>query len=313
VRQERDLRVEAEAPHVVRARQSHVGDLRGGRVRAHVREREARIVEGDDAPAGAREQARGGGDAVEPPARGLPATPDYHALFVFPDDPEHLLLGTHVGVYESTDGGVRWRFLGLEGRDAMHFAQDEDGTIWTAGHNVLERSSDGGRTWESVEPEGLPGLDIHGFTIDAEDGTFFAAVAGEGLYRSDDGGASFAAVSERIGPSVYALAIVPSGELYAADRETETVYHASSDGVEWLRSLEMHTAGLAANGTRLLAVGDAVQLSTGNDTWREVFDLEEGAGPVAFAPSDPEIAYLVGFDRKLYRSNDGGETWDEVA
>jgi photosystem II stability/assembly factor-like uncharacterized protein len=265
----------------------------------------------------AREQATGGGEAVDPPARGLPHTPDYHALFVFPDDPDHLLLGTHVGIYESTNGGVRWRFLGLEGKDAMHFARDTEGSIWAAGHNVLERSRDGGRTWEGIEPDGLPGLDIHGFAYDSANETFYAAVAGEGLYRSDDGAASFRPVSERIGPSVYAVAVA-DGELYAADRETETVYRAASDGVDWVRSLEMHTAGLSSNGrpapdVRLLAAGDAVQLSTGDGSWREVFDLEEGAGPVAFAPGDPDVAYLVGFDRRIYRSADGGESWNAVA
>ena len=159
----------------------------------------------------AREQATGGGEAVEPPARGLPHTPDYHALFVFPDDSEHLLLGTHVGIYESVNGGVSWRFLGLEGKDAMHFARAEDGAIWVAGHEVLERSRDGGKTWQAVDPEGLPGLDIHGFTIDQRTGAFLAAVAGEGLYRSDDGGRMYEQISREVGPSVYALAVWSSG------------------------------------------------------------------------------------------------------
>jgi photosystem II stability/assembly factor-like uncharacterized protein len=34
---------------------------------------------------------------------------------------------------------------------------------------------------------------------------------------------------------------------------------------------------------------------------------------VAFAPSNPRIAYAVGFDRRLYRSDDAGETWRRVA
>ena len=266
----------------------------------------------------AREQATGGGEAVDPPARGLPHTPDYHALYVFPDDPEHLLLGTHVGIYESTNGGVRWRFVGLEGKDAMHFGRQADGTLWVAGHNVLERSEDGGRTWESVEPDGLPGLDIHGFAIDPARDTFYAAVAGEGLYRSSDAGISYEQISERIGPSVYALAVTTDGELFAADRATETVQVAAADEFEWRRSLAMHTAGLAANGIgaphpRVLAAGSAVRLRDDDETWRDVFRLEEGAGPVAFSPSEPEIAYLVGFDRRLYRSDDGGETWRVVA
>ncbi len=265
----------------------------------------------------AREQATGGGDAVEPPAQGLPHTPDYHSLLVDPADPERLLLGTHVGVYESTDGGARWRFLGLEGKDAMHFAREDDGTIWAAGHEVLERSDDGGRTWRPVRPDGLPGLDIHGFAVSQEvEDLAYAAVAGEGLYRSDDGGATFRQISTEVGPGVYALAVTRDGVLLAADQRRGVLENTSGDGVEWRTVLEMQTAGLAANWhdqprSRVLAAGESVQLYD-RTRWRQVLAVEEGAGPVAFAPSDPSLAYAVGFDRKLYRSRDGGLTWQAV-
>jgi photosystem II stability/assembly factor-like uncharacterized protein len=258
-----------------------------------------------------------GGGAVDPPARGLPETPDYHALLVDPANPERLLLGTHVGVYESTDGGASWRFAGLEGKDAMHFAREVGGTVWAAGHEVLERSRDGGRTWEEVRPEGLPGLDIHGFAVStAVEGLVYAAVAGEGLYRSDDGGATFRLVSEDVGPGVYALALTKDGVLFAADEERGVLVNANGDGVEWVESLAMRTVGLAANQlppprSRLLAAGDSIRLTTDRGAWREVLGVE--GGPVAFSPSDPSIAYAVGFDRRLYRSGDGGRSWRAVA
>jgi len=266
----------------------------------------------------ARDQARGGGKAVEPPARGLPHTPDYHALSVFPDDPDHLLLGTHVGIYESTDGGVSWRLAGLEGQDAMHFARDAEGTLWVAGHNVLERSRDGGRTWSEVRPAGLPGLDIHGFAYGEDNGLFYAAVAGEGIYRSDDGGRRFRSFSQDVGPRVYALAVTKDGVLLAADSDRGVLENASGDGEKWSSLLDMQAAGLATNGQdppdrRVLAAGESVQLFTDSARWQKVLSPEDGAGPVAFAPGNPSIAYAVGFDRKLYRSEDGGETWAPVA
>ncbi len=278
------------------------------------------VVVGLAAAAGAflfaREQATGGGEAVEPPARGLPHTPDYHSLLVDAKDPDRLLLGTHVGVYESRNGGVRWRFLGLEGSDAMHLAREDDGTVWAAGHNVLEKSEDGGRTWTAVRPDGLPGLDIHGFALDPENLSVYAAVAGEGLYHSDDAGQSFREISDEVGPDVYGLALTPDGALLAADRRRGVLENANGDGVEWRAVLDMPTAGLASNGqdpprSRILAAGESVQLYD-RRRWTEVLEIEENAGPVAFAPSDPSIAYAAGFDRKLYRSDDGGETWRTV-
>jgi hypothetical protein len=266
----------------------------------------------------AKEQATGGGEAVAPPARGLPHTPDYHSLLVDPANANRVLLGTHVGVYESTDGGESWTFLGLEGKDAMHFAREDDGTVWAAGHGVLERSEDGGRTWTEVRPKGLPGLDIHGFAISFH--IIYAAVAGEGLYRSDNEGKSFRLISDEVGPGVTALTVTRDGVLLAADAERGVVVNADGDGGEWIEALEMETIGLAANfedppASRVLAAGRAIQLLPDRNPgrWIEVLAVDEGVGPVAFAPSDPEIAYAVGFDRKLYRSEDGGRTWAAVA
>ena len=265
----------------------------------------------------AREQATGGGDAVEPPAQGLPNTPDYHALFVFPEDPKHLLLGTHVGVYESSDGGRAWRFLGLEGKDSMNFARDDEGAIWVAGHNVLERSLDGGRSWEEVRPEGLPGLDIHGFAYGHDDGLFYAAVAGEGLYRSDDGAETFRLISQDVGAGTYGLTVTKDGVVLAAETGRGVLENSAGDGAEWTSLLEMDTVGLTTNEQdrpkrSILAAGESVQLLRDDSNWSEVLSPQEGAGPVAFAPSDPSIAYVVGFDRKLYHSDDGGESWAAV-
>ena len=266
----------------------------------------------------AKEQATGGGEAVEPPTRGLPHTPDYHSLLVDARDPEHLWLGTHVGLYESRNGGVKWTFAGLEGKDAMHLAREADGTMWVAGHNVLERSEDGGRTWSEVRPAGLPGLDIHGFALSLADGTIYAAVAGEGLYRSNDGGKNFSLISNEVGPAVRALTIAKDGALYAADGNRGVVVSTDGNGHEWIGALDMPTLGLASNRLdspqlRMLAAGDSVQLEAESAGWKTVLRVEEGAGPVAFAPSDPNIAYAVGFDRVLYRSEDGGETWTPVS
>ena len=267
----------------------------------------------------AKEQATGGGEAIEPPARGLPRTPDYHSLLVDARDPRRLLLGTHVGVYESKDGGERWRFAGLEGKDAMHFAREDDGTLWAAGHNVLAKSEDGGETWRESRPRGLPGLDIHGFAIGPEsEGLVYAAVAGEGLYRSRDGGRTFEQISRQVGPAVMALAVTKDGALFAADGERGVLVNARGDGREWTRSLDMPSLGLASNGLappkrRVLAAGRAVQLTSNGRDWSRVLSPEERAGPVAFAPSEPAIAYVVGFDRKLYRSEDGGGSWQVVS
>ncbi|MGH2996374.1 MAG: WD40/YVTN/BNR-like repeat-containing protein [Gaiellaceae bacterium] len=264
----------------------------------------------------ARSQAGGGSDPVEPPAAGLPNTPDYHSLLVDPADSGRIFLGTHAGLYESTDGGRSWEFAKLEGQDAMNLARASGETVWTAGHNVLARSTDGGETWEDVRPDGLPSLDIHGFAVDPRDPeTLWAAVAGEGLYRSRDGGLSFELVSQEVGGGVMALGVLPDGRILAGDMG-QGLLTSDNGGKRWQQTLAAGLMGLAINPDdpkRILASGPGILLSTdGGESWDEVQSIQPGAGPVAWAPSDAQVAYVVGFDRKLYRTSDGGASWQAI-
>ena len=265
----------------------------------------------------AREQAEGPDEAVTPQALGLPRTPDYHSLLVDRENPGRILLGTHVGVYESRDGGRRWAFAELEGQDAMHLAWTRGETVWAAGHNVLARSTDGGETWTDVRPAGLPGLDVHGFASDpSRPDHLYAAIAGEGLFRTTDGGKTFRLASKKVGPDVMALAVTPDGRLFAGDARKGLV--ASADGGKtWRRVLAAAVVGVAvspADPDRLLAAGQAIYASEdGGKTWNDVHAVDGGFGSVAWAPSAPATAYAVGLDRKLYRSTDGGRTWKAVA
>jgi photosystem II stability/assembly factor-like uncharacterized protein len=247
---------------------------------------------------------------------GLPNTSDYHSLLVSISDPEALVLGTHDGLYRSSDGGRTWTNAALGGRDAMNLSRAETGVVWVAGHNVLARSNDGGKTWQDVRPPDLPSLDVHGFTVDPRSAaTLYAAVAGEGLYRSRDGGKTFSLVSREVGPGVFGLGVTREGTLLAA--EPRRGLFASNDaGQNWKPVLTVPAVGVAVNPTNpkwLLATGNGIFLSRdGGRSWKTVRELADGAGPVAWSTSNPQRAYVVGFDRTLYRSDDGGASWRSV-
>jgi photosystem II stability/assembly factor-like uncharacterized protein len=258
---------------------------------------------------------RGGSGGAKPSA-GLPSTPDYHSLLVDPSDPQKLVLGTHVGLYVSSDGGRHWRFDALSGDDAMNLARPAGNTLWLAGHQVFKKSADGGRTWIDVRPSGLPGLDIHGFAVDPRNPkTLYAAIAGQGLYRSRDGGRSFSIVSQQVGGNVMALAVMPDGRILAGDMG-QGLLESRDGGASWKPRLRAQLMGLAVDPSdpkRVLATGAGIALSTnGGRTWRSVLDLPNGAGPVAWSRSNPELAYAVGFDRTFYRSTDRGASWQPV-
>lgn len=258
----------------------------------------------------------GGGNSGREESAGLPDTPDYHSLLVNPSNSQELVLGTHVGLYISSDGGRHWRFDALSGDDAMNLARPAGATVWLAGHQVFKKSVDGGASWSDVRPDGLASLDIHGFAVDPRNSnTLYAAVAGQGLYRSRDGGRSFALASNQVGGNVMALAVLPDGRILAGDME-QGLLESSDGGASWKQRLRAQVMGLAVSPTdpkRLLATGAGIALSAdAGRSWRSVLDLPDGAGPVAWSRSNPKLAYAVGLNRTFYRSADGGKTWSPV-
>ncbi len=248
----------------------------------------------------------------------LPRAPDYHSLLVSPADARDVLLGTHDGLFRSRDGGRTWTKYSLGGKDAMNLARAGGLTVWAAGHNVLARSTDGGVTWRDIRPRGLPHLDLHGFAVDPRSSlTLYAAVAGEGLYRSRDGGASFSPVSRAVGDSVFGLAVLGDGTILAADAQRRLVLASRDGGKTWAGTVRAEVRGFAVapgDPKLVLASGPGVLRSLdGGRTWKQVLRLGADTGPIAWAPGAPRIAYVVAFDRTLYRSGDGGTTWQPVA
>lgn len=262
--------------------------------------------------------AAGGGsdEAARSSSAVLPDTPDYHSLLVAAQNADALTLGTHNGLYQSSDGGRSWQSTALAGQDAMNLGRAGGGVTWTAGHNVLAKSTDGGRTWQDVRPDGLPHLDIHGFAVDPRDQkTLWAALAGQGIYRSRDGGESFELVTREVGGGVMALAVTPDGRVLAGDMQ-QGLFVSGNDGKTWKPTLQAGLMGVAVNPKepeRVVATGPGILLSTdGGRNWDQVLPLEAGAGPVAWAPSNPEVGYVVGFDKTLYKTEDAGATWQPV-
>jgi hypothetical protein len=114
-----------------------------------------------------------------------------------------VLVGTRKGLFIIRDGEIGGPHL--TGWQIFHAMSDpRDGALYTASNSfvyggTVHRSDDGGETWERAEPVELPGLEL-GEVWHVEPGhasqaqTIFLGAAPGALFRSEDGGVTFASV-----------------------------------------------------------------------------------------------------------------------
>jgi photosystem II stability/assembly factor-like uncharacterized protein len=250
---------------------------------------------------------------------------DLHSLAVDPTDPDKVVVGGHGGGAISSDGGKTWQQAsGLEGADPMGWviSPDDPQKMYVGGHPGFYRSEDGGKGF-SQDNSGLPGTDVHGLGMDPQNPeTLYAYIVDEGIYRSPDAGESWEPVSSEAGVM---------GPILVDPRGSDTLYVSSMQGgfrkstdagESWVtvspfpgdgmvmsisESWEDPDTFYAANGRQVLRSTDS------GESWRPVGGELPGVSAVAVSPSDPQIVYagvLEGDTATVYRSEDGGETWE---
>lgn len=245
-------------------------------------------------------------------------SPDYHSLLVDPQNPEHLLFGSHTGVQESHDGGATWEAGTLRDADAMQLSVSPEApeTIYATGHDVFQVSHDGGQTWQALEHT-LPGTDIHGFAQDTSDPEqLFAFVVGAGVYGSTDAGGTWDPLPTQPPGGGMHVALAASGEsLYAATEAGLVV--SRDDGRTWdtlagQPSSQVISLAVAASDPQALYAGTPSGLAKSTDggsNWSDVGPDGVVVLAVAATPGDPDRVFVLSDAGGIYASDDGGQTW----
>ncbi|MGI8518003.1 MAG: WD40/YVTN/BNR-like repeat-containing protein [Acidimicrobiia bacterium] len=256
-----------------------------------------------------------GGDAE---AR-LPAGDHLHSLGVTGDG--GLLLGLHGGLYGSDDG-TSWELVGLDGQDAMVIASAQQ-PMFVAGHEVLDRSDDGGSTFAELRPADLPGLDIHAFAQAPTDGrVIYAFVVGHGLFASADAGDTWERRAELgiIPPDTFGLAIVGSEvDLLMVVGPESGVLRSEDGGRSFIQVMEVPAWAVALDPNQPTFVWALTNdgLARSDDaglSWQPVSALGDLEGqPLALAVGSEVLWVATEDPRALYSSTDDGVTWELVA
>lgn len=233
---------------------------------------------------------------------------DLHILQIEqdPKDPDFIVCGTRPSeIFISRDNGESWTRSNLNGSTecwfintsrvtSIHFDPRDADTIWiTIEIDGVFRSTDRGETWTRLI-DGLADCDTHDLVfIDDDDGSRTVLCSTEaGLHKSTDNGRnwSIVPVPDDVAPWPYWRSIK-----YRADK----------------------------NGVIFASVGDKPSGETGvllisrdcGATW-ERSSLSEPVNStiwsIATNPADPNLVFFITIFGQIYRSQDGGESWDKM-
>lgn len=241
-----------------------------------------------------------GGASWSAIAAGLPALPDFAGvqdLLLWAGEgeaPDSLLVALQgAGIWLSSDGGANWETAvggSLGAQDTVRALVATDSSTLALTAEGIHRVQANGK-WK-LQSSGLPPAGAAFYYDLAADptsaGVVYAAAGTMGVYRSADGGLSWAPANGNLpGPPYDAreVAVNPlSGELFASLRGAG-LFRSADSGQTWVAS----QAGITYETTLYGTVG----------------------APVV-CPADGRVAYVYNSDG-IFRSDDGGHTWTPYA
>ncbi|HVV96321.1 MAG TPA: hypothetical protein VHC92_04215, partial [Rhodanobacteraceae bacterium] len=236
------------------------------------------------------------------------------------------------GVWKSTDSGTTFKPVfdkePVQSIGSIAIDPSNHETIWVGTGeswtrnsvsigNGIYKSTDGGETWTNM---GLEDSErIAKVLVDPRDGnTVYACAPGKlwsdspdrGLYKTSDGGKSWSLVLKggNLSTGCSSISLDP--------KNPDTIFAALWDFRR--KGWTFRSGGESAekpSGSGLFRSGD------GGKSWTEITDVANKGFPtkpfgrlaVAVAPSAPNVVYafVESTDSALYRSDDGGTTWDK--
>lgn len=313
------------------------------------------------------------GEPIDPEGNG-PVAPGERLLDMAVDGAGRAWAATSGGLWRSDDGGTTWRpVAGLQGAEVTAVlwlppasgsaagggggagsggpggnAEPGRGRLLVAGPSFgLRVSEDGGRTWREAG-EGLPAPDVMAIAASPSGRVLYAWVAGDGLYRRDDGAGTgrWQQVSGDLGPSLEraGLLVLDDEGRYLLAATRGGLFYSEDGGRTWREAgleeplLDAVPVAATQAGAGAAGEGDAVAGARGPVTvllggqeglWRATWTAGDGAGSARVeaaarlpAPARAWAAVASASGGRywlaaapngdLVRSTDGGARWEYV-
>ncbi|HEY6491333.1 MAG: transcriptional regulator [Terracidiphilus sp.] len=263
---------------------------------------------------------------------------DARSIAAVPGDPSHLYLGTtNSWIYESTDGAMLWhRLAKLPSVDNLvidHILVDRTNPLvvyaaaWTLSHEGggLWVSRDGGRSWN--EPAGLRGQSIRAFVQAPSDAAMLFAGTLEGVFRSNDDGATWTQISPEGSKEIHeveSLAVDPANPEIVYAGTWHLPWKTNNGGKNWhnikkgviddsdvfsiiIDPLKPHVVYASA-------CSGIYKSETGGELFRKIHGIPATARRTRVLRQDPahRATVYAGTTEGLYKTMDGGGTFKRM-
>jgi photosystem II stability/assembly factor-like uncharacterized protein len=267
-------------------------------------------------------------------------------LNIDPNYPGVVFAAARSGIFLSHNGGTSWTGLGADPYNVLEWnaiaVDPTDNSVLLASTNwwqLLLYSTDKGRSWEKVlELNGNHGVRTVVFSpsnpdwVYAGTGGFFSAgsfdpnTAGQGIFRSEDGGKNWDQITggEYKDAHVADISISPGDHQYLFAATTNYGIIRTRDGGETWEQLNQGI--MMRQGARSVAVhpenpdivlagiafGGIYRSEDAGESWSHSsagLNPEANITDIVIDPSNPDIVYASDSFSGVYRSSDGGKVW----
>lgn len=252
-----------------------------------------------------------------------------HGLGIDPSDHNILYIATHGDFYQSINGGPpikvdkeRADYMAFNAPPSTGIPLYASGHPSTGGNTGLIKSTDGGKTWESVAKVLDPPVDFHAMAISKSEPNIIMGFdsAGRGLFKTTDGGKTWDTLQYPDYVSTLAISPLDSQIVFAG---TGKGIFRSDDGAEtWTQLDEYKGITILAmafdeNGV-LYSSNLYTGLSRSSDLgkrWETIKGPDLTITSIT-VDSQNKIIYVAGYApegyQEVFKSFDDGMSWDVV-
>lgn len=268
-------------------------------------------------------------------SQGMGTTHVYpNGIEIRPNQPDSVFLAAHssdvAGVLHSSNAGATWEGAGLYGKTVYTVAAPSGTSSLIAGTYLdgMYKSNNDGDSWYA-NMSGVDNVQVTGI-VSFNSSTIYISTISKGVMLTTNGGSSWSSFNSNLGSmDVNGLAQHPSNPniLYALTTSGGLRWIDLNNGTSWSRAALPAAAGLSVESSLVpaspfarpepqdelaaLEEPSAENLDSGG-VGQLVTAGAEGINALAFAPSQPAVAFLGTNGAGVYASTNGGVSWNSA-